>query len=221
MGVSHGEKLPNIENLVLAQKVADKAYFWTMFSPGPKSSEEGFSGAQKVPNRQFLSFFRNFRPGEIFKKDKKCPSCGNSPLESPLSWRPRHGITSQDAGVQRLRRPAARAGAEAAQAALDVGDAISAAVVEEAVPPATKATAAAAGGYSNPCRVRCAKPFLCGSLSGQRRSGRVLRPLRAHGTLSSLICGTDQRRAQQLRPTRLVTSPQAPKETAWLALHHR
>ena len=58
MGVSHGEKCPNIENVVLAQKVAAKAYFWTIFSLlVPKSPQEAVSGAK---NHQIVNFFEIF-----------------------------------------------------------------------------------------------------------------------------------------------------------------
>ena len=58
-----------------------------LFLPVPKSPQEAVSGAKNLPNRHFLFFCRNVRPGKNSKTSKN-PSCGNSPLESPISWRP-------------------------------------------------------------------------------------------------------------------------------------
>ena len=52
------EKFEKMKNSVLAQKVAAKAYFWTIFGPQtPKSSEESFSGAKKPQIVIFFDFF--------------------------------------------------------------------------------------------------------------------------------------------------------------------
>ena len=69
-----------------AQAIGARHIVGRFFSPGPKSSEEAFSGPKKPQIVNFFDVFEMFG-WENFKK-KKITSCGNSPLESPLSWRP-------------------------------------------------------------------------------------------------------------------------------------